>query len=145
VKLYDAKSALLFRCISREYYEVVAGSYIGETLINFGDTPKDMPDNISDLPVCGGNIYSPELFSDPNKAVESDDTTLSDNISDTLIASDNENDTCTSVSEEVDISDNEHGQIFAHHVPCNDDIIVISRDCESDNSVSILKKKEMKR
>ena len=34
---------------------------------------------------------------------------------------------------------------FAHHVPCNDDIIVISNDCESDSSVSILKKKEMKR
>jgi hypothetical protein len=145
VKLYDAKSALLFRCISREYYEVVADSYIGETLIIFGDKPKDMPEKISDLPVFGGTIYSPELFSDPNKTVESDDTTLSDNISDTLIASDNENDTCTSVSEEVDITDNEHGNMFAHHVPCNDDIIVISRDCESDNSVSILKKKEMKR
>jgi hypothetical protein len=32
VKLYDAKSALLFRCIIREYYEVVADSDIGETL-----------------------------------------------------------------------------------------------------------------
>jgi hypothetical protein len=62
------------------------------------------------------------LFSDPNKTVESDDTTLCDNISDTLIASDNENDTCTSVSEEDDITDNEHGNICAHHVPCNDDI-----------------------
>jgi hypothetical protein len=41
-----------------------------------------------------------------------------------LIASGNENDTCTSGSEEVDITDNEHGNIFAHHVPCNDDIIV---------------------
>jgi hypothetical protein len=41
---------------------------------------------ISDLPVLGGAIYSPELFSDPNKTVESDDTTLCDNISDTLIA-----------------------------------------------------------
>jgi formaldehyde-activating enzyme involved in methanogenesis len=60
-------------------------------------------------------------------------TTVCDNISNTLIASDNENDTCTSVSEEVDITDNEHGNIFAHHVPCNDDIIVIS----SDSSVSI--------
>jgi hypothetical protein len=50
-------------------------------------------------------IYSPELFSDPNKTVESDDTTVCDNISDTLIASDNENDTCTSISEEVDITD----------------------------------------
>jgi hypothetical protein len=47
---------------------------------------------------------------------------------------------CTSVSEEVDITDNEHGNICAHHVPCNDDIIVISSDCESDSSVSILKK-----
>jgi hypothetical protein len=37
VKLYDAKSALLFRCIFREYYEVVADSDIGETLINFGE------------------------------------------------------------------------------------------------------------
>jgi formaldehyde-activating enzyme involved in methanogenesis len=70
------------------------------------------------------------------------DTTVCDNISDTLIASDNENDTCTSVSEEVDITDNEHGNIFAHHVPYNDDIIVISSDCESDSSVSILKKKK---
>ena len=78
------------------------------------------------------------------QTVESDDTTLSDNISDTLIASDNENDTSTSVSEEVEITDNEHGNIFAHRVPCNDDIIVISRDCESDNSVSILKKKKWK-
>jgi hypothetical protein len=43
----------------------------------------------------GDIIYSPELFSDPNKTVESDDTTVCDNISDTLIASDNENDTCT--------------------------------------------------
>jgi hypothetical protein len=68
--------------------------------------------------------------------LESDDTTVCDNISDTLIASDDENDTCTSVSEEVDI--------FAHHVPCNDDIIVISSDCESDSSVSILKKKKWK-
>jgi hypothetical protein len=142
VKVYDAKSALLFRCIFREYYEVVADSYIGETLINFGDKPKDMQDKISDLPVLGGAIYSPELFSDPNKTVESDDTTLCDNISDTLIASDNENDTCTSVSEEDDITDNEHGNICAHHVPCNDDIIVISTDYESDNSVSILKKKK---
>jgi hypothetical protein len=33
-KLYDAKSALLFRCIVREYYEVVADSDIEETLIN---------------------------------------------------------------------------------------------------------------
>jgi formaldehyde-activating enzyme involved in methanogenesis len=74
--------------------------------------------------------------------LESDDTTVCDNISDTLIASDNENDTCTSVSEEVDITDNEHGNIFAHHVPYNDDIIVISSDCESDSSVSILKKKK---
>jgi formaldehyde-activating enzyme involved in methanogenesis len=49
--------------------------------------------------------------------LESDDTTVCDNISDTLIASDNENDTCTSVSEEVDITENEHGNIFAHHVP----------------------------
>jgi hypothetical protein len=39
VKLYDAKSAILFRCIFREYYEVVADSDIGETLINFGDLP----------------------------------------------------------------------------------------------------------
>jgi hypothetical protein len=53
-------------------------------------------------------------------------------ISDTLIASDNENDTCTSISEEVDITHNGHGNIFAHHVPCNDDIIVISSDCEND-------------
>ena len=30
VKLYDAKSAILFRCIFREYYEVVADSDIGE-------------------------------------------------------------------------------------------------------------------
>ena len=64
VKLYDAKSALLFRCIFREYYEVVADSYLGETLLNFGD-----------LPEFGDTIYSPELFSDPNKTVESDDTT----------------------------------------------------------------------
>jgi hypothetical protein len=104
-----------------------------------------MPDKISDLPVFGGTIYSPELFSNPNKNVESDDTTLCDNISNTLIASGNENDTCTSGSQEVDITDNEHGNIFAHHVPCNDDIIVISDDCESNSSVSILKKKEMKR
>jgi hypothetical protein len=48
--LYDAKSALLFRCIFREYYEVVADSDIGETLINFGDKPKDKQDKISDLP-----------------------------------------------------------------------------------------------
>ena len=115
----------------------MADSDIGETLINFGDKPNDMQDKISDLPVFEDTIYSPELFSDPNKTVESDDTTVCDNISDTLIASDNENDTCTSVSEEVDI--------FAHHVPCNDDIIVISNDCESDSLVSILKKKEMKR
>jgi hypothetical protein len=119
VKLYDAKSALLFRCIFREYYEVVADSDIGESLINFGDKPKYMQDKISDLPVFGDTIYSPELFSDPNKTVESDDTTVCDNISDTLIASDNENDTCTSLFEEVDITDNEHGNIFAHHVPCH--------------------------
>ena len=62
-----------------------------------------------------------------------------------MIASDNENDTCASVSEEVDITDNEHGNMFAHHEPCNDDIIVISSDCESYSSASILKKKEMKR
>jgi hypothetical protein len=67
IKLYDAKSALLFRCIFREYYEVVADSDIGETLINFGDKPKDMQDKISDLPVFGDTIYSPELFSDPRK------------------------------------------------------------------------------
>ena len=101
-------------------------SDIGETLINFGDKPKDMQNKISDLPVFGDTIYSPELFSDPNKTVESDDTTVCDNIS---------------VSEEVDITDNEHGNIFAHHVPYNDDIIVISSDCKSDSSVSILKKK----
>jgi hypothetical protein len=100
-----------------------------------------MPDKISDLPVFGGTIYSPELFSDPNKNVESDETTLCDNIFNTLFASDNENDTCTSGSEEVDITENEHGSIFAHHVPCNDDINVISNDCESNSSVSILKKK----
>jgi hypothetical protein len=41
--------------------------------------------------VFGDTIYSPELFSDPNKTVESDDTTVCDNISDTLIAFDNEN------------------------------------------------------
>ena len=105
MKLYDAKSALLFRCIFREYYEVVADSDIGETLINFSDKPKDMQDKISDLPVFEDTIYSPELFSDQMK-LESDDTTVCDNISDTLIASDNENDTCTSVSEEVDITDN---------------------------------------
>jgi hypothetical protein len=34
VKLYDDKSALLLRCIFREYYEVVADSDIVETLIN---------------------------------------------------------------------------------------------------------------
>jgi hypothetical protein len=45
----------------------VADSDIGETLINFGDKPKDMQDKISDLPVFGDTIYSPELFSDPNK------------------------------------------------------------------------------
>jgi hypothetical protein len=142
VKLYDAKSALLFRCIFKEYYEVVADSDIVETLKNFGDKPKDMQDKISDLPVFGDTIYSPEIFSDPNKTVESDDKTVCDNISDTLIASDIENDTCTSVSEEVDITDIEHGNIFAHHVPCKDDIIIISSDCESDSSVSILKKKK---
>jgi hypothetical protein len=114
----------------------VADSDIGETLINFGDKPKDMQNKISDLPMFGDTIYSPELFSDPIKTVESDDTTVCDNISDTLIASDNEIDTCT---EEVDITDIEHGNIFAHHVPCNHDIIVISSDCESDSSVSILK------
>jgi hypothetical protein len=81
VKLYDARSALLFRCIFREYYEVVADSDIGETLIHFGDKPKDMQDKISDLPVFGDTIYSPELFSDPNKTVESDDTTVCDNLS----------------------------------------------------------------
>jgi hypothetical protein len=64
------------------------------------------------------------LFSDPNKNVESDETTLCDNISNTLISSGNENDTCTSGSEEVDITDNEHGNIFAHHVPYNDDIML---------------------
>ena len=117
--------------------KLLADSDIGEALINFGDKPKDMQDKISDLPVFGDTIYSPELFSDPNKTVESDDTTVCDNISDTLIASDN--DTCTSVSEEVDITDIEHGNIFAHHVPCKDDIIIISSDCESDSSVNILK------
>jgi hypothetical protein len=95
--------------------------------------------------VFGITIYSPELFSDPNKTVESDDTTWCDNISDTFIASDNENDTCKSVSEDVDITDNEHGNIFAHHEPWNDDIIVIYSDCESDSSASMLKKKEIKR
>jgi hypothetical protein len=120
----------------------VADSDIVETLINFGDKPKDMQDKISDLPVFGDTIYSPELFSDPNKTVESDDKTVCDNISDTLITSDNENDTCTSVSEEIDITDNEHGNIFARHVPCKDDIIIISSDCESDSSVNILKKKK---
>ena len=144
MKLYDAKSALLFRCIFREYYEGVADSDIVETLKNFGDKPKDMQDKISDLPVFGDTIYSPELFSDPYKTVESDDKAVCDNISDTLIASDNENDTCTSVSEEVDITDIEHGNIFAHHVPCKDDIIIISSDCESDSSVSILKKRNEK-
>jgi hypothetical protein len=108
----------------------VVDSDIEATLINFGDKPKDMQNKISDLPVFGDTIYSPELLSDQNKTVESDDTTVCDNISDTLIASDNENDTCTSISEEVDITDNEHGNICAHHVPCNDDIIVISSDCE---------------
>ena len=103
-------------------------------MINFGDKPKDKQDKISDLSVFGDTIYSPELFSDPSKTVESDDTTVCDNISNTLIASDNENDTCTSVSEEVDI--------FGHHEPYNDDIIVISSDCKSDSSVSILKKKK---
>ena len=111
-------------------------------MLNVGDQPKDMQDKISDLPVFGNTMYSSEYFSDPNKNVESDDTTLCDNISDTLIASDN--DTCTSVSEEVDITDNEHGNIFAHHIPCIDDIIVISSDYESDSSVSILKKKNEK-
>jgi hypothetical protein len=53
VKLYNAKSALLLRCIFREYYEVVADSDIVETLINFGDKPKDMQDKIGDLPVLG--------------------------------------------------------------------------------------------
>lgn len=125
VKLYDANSALLFRCIFREYYEVVADSDIGETLINFGDKPKDMQDKISDLPVFGDTIYSPELFSDPNKTVESDDTTVCDNISYTLIT-----------------SDIQHVNIFAHHVPCKDDIIIISSDCEGDSSFSILKKKK---
>ena len=145
MKLYDAKSALLFRCIFREYYEVVADSDKVATLINFGDKPRDMQDKISDdLPVFGDTIYSLELFSDPNKTVESDDKTVCDNISDTLIASDNENDTCTSVSEEVEISDIEHGNIVAHHVPLKDDIIIISSDCECDSSISILKKK-MKR
>ena len=86
--------------------KLLADSDIGEALISFGDKPKDMQDKISDLPVFGDTIYSPELFSDPNKTVESDDTTVYDNISDSLIASDNENDTCTSVSEEVDITDN---------------------------------------
>jgi hypothetical protein len=42
-----------------------------------------MQDKISDLPVFVDTIYSPELFSDPNKTVESDDTTSCDNISDT--------------------------------------------------------------
>ena len=120
--------------------KLLADSDIGEALINFGDKPKDMQDKISDLPVFGDTIYFPELFSDPNKTVESDDTTVCDNISDTLVASDNENDTCTSVSEEVDITDNEHGSICAHHLPCNDDIIAISSDCESDSSVSIFRK-----
>ena len=59
-----------------------------------------------------------------------------------IIAYDNEKYTCISVSEEVDITDNEHGDIFAQHVPCNDDIIVISSDWESDISVSILKIKK---
>jgi hypothetical protein len=36
----------------------------------------------------------------------------------------------------------EQGNIFAHHVPCKDDIIIISSDCEGDSSVSILKKKK---
>ena len=76
----------------------------------------------------GDTIYSPELFSDPNKTVESDDTTVCDNISYTLIT-----------------SDIQHGNIFAHHIPCKDDIIIISSDCESDSSFSILKKKEIKR
>jgi hypothetical protein len=49
--LYDAKSALLLRCIFREYYEVVADSDIVEILINFGDKPKDMQDKIGDLPM----------------------------------------------------------------------------------------------
>ena len=57
----------LFRWFFREYNEVVPESYIGETLINFGDKPKDMKDKISDLPVFGDTIYSPELFSDPKK------------------------------------------------------------------------------
>ena len=127
MKLYDAKSALLFKCIFREYYEVVANSDIGETLIYFGDKPKDMQDKISDLPVFGDTIYSPELFSDSNKTVESDDTTVCDNISYTLIT-----------------SDIQHGNIFAHHIPCKDDIIIISSDCESDSSFSILKKKKWK-
>jgi hypothetical protein len=52
----------------------VADSDIGETLINFGDKPKDMQDEISDLPVFEDTIYSPELSIDPNKTVESDDT-----------------------------------------------------------------------
>ena len=89
-----------------------------------------------------GILFILQNFAVTQTKLESDDTTVCDNISDTLIASDNENDTCTSVSEEVDITDNEHGNIFAHHVPCNDDIIVISSDCESDSSVSILKKEK---
>jgi hypothetical protein len=51
----------------------VADSDIVEILINFDDKPKDMQDKIGDLPVFGDTIYSPELFSDPNKTVESDD------------------------------------------------------------------------
>jgi hypothetical protein len=47
----------------------VADSDIVETLINFGDKPKDMQDKIGDLPVLGDTIYSPELFSDPNKTI----------------------------------------------------------------------------
>jgi hypothetical protein len=58
------------------YNEVGPESYIGETLINFGDKPKDMQDKISDLPVFEDTIYSPELSIDPKKTVESDDTTV---------------------------------------------------------------------
>jgi hypothetical protein len=45
---------------------------------------NDMQDKISDLPVFGDTIYSPELFSDPNKTVESDDNLSNEDVNNNI-------------------------------------------------------------
>jgi hypothetical protein len=52
---------ILFFCIS------AVNSWYYSLVYFLSIKPKDMQDKISDLPVFGDTIYSPELFSDPNE------------------------------------------------------------------------------